>query len=122
MKTQQCAVCIFELRVTQKYKDPEYCTTVLLWCIGYMLSAGISIVRSLCEVTNIFVGFQPNFDFFFIIFVEVPNIKFYGNPSSGSRAGACGRTDRRTMLSLLKEQLRDGAATDKVSGLHLSFH
>jgi len=29
------------------------------------------------------------------IFIKVPNIKFYGNPSSGSLAYACDRTDGR---------------------------
>jgi len=27
------------------------------------------------------------------IFVEVPNIKFYGNPANGSRADKCGEAD-----------------------------
>ena len=30
------------------------------------------------------------------IFIEVYNAKFHGNPSSGSRADTCGRTDKRT--------------------------
>jgi len=32
---------------------------------------------------------------FLQIFIEVPNIKFHGNPSGGSRADKCGQTDRK---------------------------
>jgi len=48
-------------------------------------------------MSDIFVRFYPNLDFvnrFF--FVEVPNIKFHGNPSNGYRADHSGQTDRRT--------------------------
>jgi hypothetical protein len=36
------------------------------------------------------------FGFYGQIFVEVCNIKFHENPSSGSRADVCGQIDRQT--------------------------
>jgi hypothetical protein len=48
-------------------------------------------------VTDVFVTFSADLEFFQQIFAEAPNIKFGGNPSSGIPADrAYMRTDGRT--------------------------
>jgi hypothetical protein len=55
----------------------------------------INIHRSLCKVPFIIVRFLMKLEFSRQIFEKKQsNIKFHENPSSGSRAVLCGRTDR----------------------------
>jgi hypothetical protein len=48
------------------------------------------------------------------ILIELPNIKFHVNPSSGFRAETCGRSDRRTDMTKLMGAFRDYANASKI--------
>ena len=58
-----------------------------------MSPASMKGLPSSCKVPDIFARFQAIY-IFSTIFVEVPSIKFHGNPSHGGRADTCGQTDR----------------------------
>jgi hypothetical protein len=60
-------------------------------------------------VSDIFVLFQPNLEFLDRFSQEVPNTKFYENPSSGNRADTHGQTDRMELIGAF----RDNAKTHK---------
>ena len=47
------------------------------------------------KMADICVGLQQNLGFIDSFLVKVFDIEFYGDPSSGSRADTCGRTDRQ---------------------------
>ena len=53
---------------------------------------------SSCKVPVIFVTFWWNFCQGFFFFEKYSNIKFHENPSSGSRAVPCGRTDMTKLI------------------------
>jgi len=52
-------------------------------------------------------------EFFSTDFRNILNIKFNGNPFSGNRGVACGRTDRRTDMTKLIVALRNFANAPK---------
>jgi hypothetical protein len=54
---------------------------------------GVNALGALCQLSEI-VRFLNKFGVSRQIFLKVLDIKFHGNLSSGSRADACGQTDR----------------------------
>jgi hypothetical protein len=51
----------------------------------------MNVLRSSCKLTDIFkFGISRH------ILTDIPNIKLHRNPSSGSGADTCGKTDGRT--------------------------
>ena len=65
---------------------------ILRWILRDFVT---NVSTSSCKVTVFLVGFQWNLNFL-DRFSKNSSIKFYQNPSSGSRVVACGRTDGRT--------------------------
>ena len=96
------SVCIVELHVCQQYENIESCTAVRFF--GEFASP-VKIKRS----TYLHVKWPTSLSGFNLfrmsrqISVKGPSMKFHRNPSSGSRAGTCGQTDRtdgQTMTQL----------------------
>jgi hypothetical protein len=50
----------------------------------------------MCKALDIFVRFLTKFGVFEQTFAKCFNIKFHENPSCGSRADVCGRSDKET--------------------------
>ena len=50
---------------------------------------------SSCNIRDICVRFEPSLESLYRFFLKVRDIKFHRNPSCGSRADTCGRTDGR---------------------------
>jgi hypothetical protein len=73
-----------------------YCTT-LSETFHILRSNQRDIVKNVetssCQVPVIFVCILVKFELYGQIFEKVSNIKFYQNPSSGSRVFPCGLTD-----------------------------
>jgi hypothetical protein len=77
-----------------------------------MSPATIKVLRSSCNVPDIFAEFYPNLGF-----LGRFHIKFHGNPSSESRAVTCAETDRRTDMTKTTGAFCDYAnAPKKVDG------
>jgi len=75
-----------ELHVTVGYTEM---LSVVQQCFCGRFMSPAKIVRCFCLILN-------RFGIFGQVFIKVPNIKFHCNPSSGTRADACGQADGRS--------------------------
>ena len=61
-----------------------------------------------------FCPFVIKFGFFRWIFIEIANIKCHGNPSSGSRADICGRTDMTKVIGAIRNYAKASKAINEI--------
>ena len=100
---------------SQEYKNIDCCTTVL--CGEFMSPTKLTrrLLSSSCIKCPIFLSYFNQFDVSRQIFIEVLNVKFHGNPTSGNRDDTW-PTDRETegwaTLRKLTGALRDYVQLD----------
>jgi len=68
-----------------------------------------NVYRSSCKVPFILVRFWQHLNLSEQIFEKSSNIKFHGNPSSGSRVVPCGQTDRHDEANSRFSQFCEGS-------------
>ena len=90
-------LCRWVTRQWQQYKNIEYCATMTLRR-NYVVYRSSNKPPDVCQILTKFV--LP-----WETFTKVSNIKFHGNPSSGSRADTCWQTSRRTKVTNLSERV-----------------
>jgi len=98
----------------KQYKNIKCCTKMLLWWI-YVAGSNKTCLSLHVECPTFLPlhvecpTFLPKFGVSRQIFINVDNIKFHENPSSGAALIHADRTDRRTDMTKLKGAFREYA-------------
>jgi hypothetical protein len=84
VQTQKYVLCIVELHVT--VNNIKNCFTEMLLSRIYVAGNNIICLGFAVYLYSNLTKFGVSWQ----IFIQVPSMKFHGNPSSGSRADTCG--------------------------------